>query len=402
MNDSTPVFWNHYAVAPKYAALAANIRVDVCIIGGGIAGLTAAYILQREGKTVCLLEAAELGSGESNKSTAHLTSALDVRYYDLEKWHGASGANLAAKSHGAAILKIESIVREEKIECELERLDGYLFATPGTDSAVLDRELAAAQRAGISGVTIVEKSTLPFFDVGRSLKFPGQMQIRPAPYEAALARAVSGNCGKIYTKTRVTKIDTSTEDVVTVTSESGFKVTSKFVVIATNQAYEPFFDLERKQDSYQTYVVGFPIRKGSVPRSLYWDTLDPYHYVRLSTISSEQDVLIIGGEDRPEASANHSPAYERLIAWTKERFPMVTECTYRWTGEILEPKDGLAFLGRDPNGKQNVFVISGESGNGITHATIGAVLISDQMLGRPNDWEEIYNPAREVRAEIKT
>jgi len=396
MNNPAEVFWSQYSVAPKYAALAANIRVDVCVVGGGIAGLTAAYLLQREGKTVCVLEAGEIGTSQSNRSTGHVTCALDSRYEELERRHGADAANLAAKSHTAAMAKIEDIIREEKLECELQKIDGYLFSSSQEKSDILDRELAAARRAGISGVAIVQNSILPRFNQDRFFKIPGQMQMRPAPYVAGIARAISRDCGKIHTRTRVVKVETSFDErSATITCEAGFTVTARNVVLATNSAFDNRFSIDRKQTRFRSYVIGAAVPKGTLPRALFWDTSDPFHYLRLSSLSSEQDMLLVGGEDHAVTEARaESDAYSRLLAWTRERFSEAVETSYKWSGEVHEPFDGLAFLGRDPKGKKNLFIISGASGNGITHATIGAILIADQIFERPNAWEEIYNPAR--------
>ena len=111
--------------------LAENLSTDVCIIGAGIAGITTAYLLAREGRRVVVLDDGAIGGGETGRTTAHLSNALDDRYHVLERLHGQAGARMAAASHAAAIDRIEEIVRDEGIDCNFERLDGFLFVPPG-------------------------------------------------------------------------------------------------------------------------------------------------------------------------------------------------------------------------------------------------------------------------------
>src|SRR5438874_11878539 len=115
---------------PADGTLTKDERADVCIVGAGIAGMTTAYLLAREGERVVVLDDGPIGGGMTSRTTAHLVNALDDRFYELERLHGEKGSRLAAESHSAAIDRIEAIVKEEGIDCEFERLDGYLFVPP--------------------------------------------------------------------------------------------------------------------------------------------------------------------------------------------------------------------------------------------------------------------------------
>jgi glycine/D-amino acid oxidase-like deaminating enzyme len=135
--------WMATAEVPPQPVLTEDTSADVCVVGAGIAGLTTAYLLGREGKSVVVLDDGPLAGGETCRTTAHLVNALDDRYYELQRLHGKKGARLAAESHTAAIDRIERIVKEEGIECDFARLDGYLFVPPGESRDILDRELEA-------------------------------------------------------------------------------------------------------------------------------------------------------------------------------------------------------------------------------------------------------------------
>jgi Rieske Fe-S protein len=164
--------------------------------------------------------------------------------------------------------------------------------------------------------------------------------------------------------------------------------------------------MHTKQYAYRTYVIAAKIPKGTLPYSLWWDTGDmnskwvsqPYHYVRLESFDDEYDLLISGGEDHKTGQSDdenitESARYDRLEAWTRSYFPMIDDIDYRWSGQIMEPVDSIGFMGKNP-GDENIYIITGDSGNGMTHATIGARIISDSIVGIKNKWEDLYSPSR--------
>src|SRR5437763_4645936 len=184
----------------SYSPLQADSSADVCVVGAGIAGLSTAYLLAREGKTVIVLDDGHIGGGETGRTTAHLSNALDDRYYELERLHGRERARLAAESHTAAIDAIETIVRSENIECDFERLYGFLFVPPGTDREQLEEESQSAQRAGLP-VEWVCRAPIESFDTGPCLRSSGQGQFHPLKYLRGLARAIERFGGKIFNAT---------------------------------------------------------------------------------------------------------------------------------------------------------------------------------------------------------
>jgi Rieske Fe-S protein len=164
--------------------------------------------------------------------------------------------------------------------------------------------------------------------------------------------------------------------------------------VATNTPVNDLVAIHTKQAPYVTYVIGVRVPKGSITRALYWDTGDPYHYVRLQT-ENGYDVLIAGGEDHKTGQANDGfERYGRLEQWTRERFPQMLEVQFRWSGQVMEPVDGLAFIGRNPLDDDNVYIATGDSGQGMTHGTIAGMLLTDLIQGRKNQWENLYDPSR--------
>ena len=379
--------WSATAEMPACGPLEGNIHADVCIVGGGIAGLSTAYHLVREGKRVALLDDGPLGGGMTAMTTGHLTSLLDDRYFELEKLHGEEAIRVAADSHGAAIERIDEIVRAEHIDCDFARLDGFLFLAEGDHPETLERELAAAHRAGLKEVRMERHAPFQSWDSGPCLRVPRQGQFHPLKYLAGLAQAVVRGGGRIFCTSHADRIEGGVPKLVHVGQHV---VSADAVVVATNVPINNLFLLHTKQAPYMTYVLAAPVPAGSVPQVLAWDTGDPYHYVRL-----HENLLIVGGEDHKSGQASDSLArYQRLEEWTRKRFPMMGELAFTWGGQVMEPADYLGFIGRNPLDDERIFVVTGDSGMGLTHGTIAGMLLTDLIVGRKNPWERLYSPSR--------
>jgi glycine/D-amino acid oxidase-like deaminating enzyme/nitrite reductase/ring-hydroxylating ferredoxin subunit len=384
---------------PDLPSLTGDTRTSVCIVGAGIAGMTTAYLLGRAGKAVVVIDDGPIGGGETGRSTAHITAALDDHYSEIEKLHGEEGIRIAAQSHSAAIDKIESIASLEDIDCDFERVDGYLFAGTPDDRKALEEELKAARRAGLDEVEMVDRAPIKSFDTGPALRFPRQAQFHPLKYLNGLARAILRDGGHIYSGTHATTINDG--EPATVKTSDGHVITADNVVVATNSPVNDWVILHTKQAAYRTYVIAARIPRGSVQRGLYWDTLDPYHYIRLQEVdtlvdpSHRQDLLIVGGEDHKTGQANDADERFRCLEeWTRQRFPMIGNVDFRWSGQIMEPVDYMAFIGKNPGNDQHIYIATGDSGNGITHGTIAGMLLTDLILGRKNPWTKLYDPSR--------
>lgn len=392
-DGETLSIWMSTVEMPFFRELQEDIETDVCIVGGGIGGLTTAYLLAKEGKRVCVLEDASIGSGQTGRTTAQLCTALDRRYSVLRRYHGDAGIRLAASSHRSALAKIEDIIRTEQIDCDFERLNGYLFLTPDGDRRILDDELDAVHAAGLDDVQRLSGFSVSSFELGECLVYPDQVQIHPLKYLRGLCDRLVDMGVRIHTRSHVVAVKGG--DYAFVQTDKGFSVNAKSIVVATNTPINNLFAIHTKQAPYRTYVVGYLVPKGSIPKGLYWDTAEPFHYVRIASENDVHDALLVGGEDhRTGQNPDPRDCFKRLEEWTEKRFSVQHPPFYRWSGQIMESMDGLAFLGRNPADDTNVYVITGDSGNGMTHCLIGAMLITDQIMERDNPWEDLYGPSR--------
>ena len=388
--------WSATSKEPSIPALDKNIDTDVCIVGAGIAGMTTAYLLAREGKSVVILDKSQIGSGETAYTSAHLSNVIDAGYREIERLHGAKGARLVAQSHTAAIAQIESIISEEKIDCDFERLYGYLFSSDTDSRRKLQEEWQAAKRAGLQ-VRKLKQSSFGL-DFGPCLRFARQAQFHPLKYLAGLARAIKGLDGRLFGGTEAKEIKGG--KTVKIHTKRRAIVSAGAVVVATNTPINDLGKVYIKQEAYRTYVIGALVPAGSTPEALFWDMEDPFHYVRLQRMhanSKAQDLLIIGGEDHKTGQAEGIEGrFARLATWGREHFPGIKEIAFRWSGQVMESTDGLAFIGHNPKDGPNVYIVTGDSGAGLTHGTIGGILLRDLIVGRDNPWAALYNPARKT------
>ena len=397
-------FWERTAQKFLTRPLQQDLTTDVCVIGAGIAGVTAAYLASRENRDVVLIDDGPVGGGMTGRTTAHLVNAIDDRYIDIENFLGEECARLTAESHTAAIDCAERIVREHKIDCDFERVDGYLFLPPGGSVKELMKELEAIHRAGLVGVERVDSLPNSKIDSDAVLRFPRQAQFHPLKYLNGLSRVIVDLGGQIFTGTRVVAVEDG--DQVKVKTSDGHSITARAAVVATNCPINDRLAIHSKQAPYATYAICLRVMR-EVDHALFWDTAltaqdekqeigpVPYHYVRFAR-DDQGDVLMVGGEDHKTGQADDwEQRFAKLERWARPRFPFVGEITDRWSGQVMEPMDGVAYIGRNP-GDKNVYVVTGDSGNGITHGILGGMLLVDLIAGLENPWSKLYEPSRKT------
>lgn len=386
-NSQTNSIWMTTSPIKRMASLERDVEVDVAIIGAGITGLTAADLLKRAGKTVAVIDLGRIGFGETGHTTAHLTEMLDLEYRDLISNFGIEGGRLACQASRKAIQRIEANVDAYGIDCDFARVSAWKYTEARSEIDNLEEESEAALKLSVPN-SLVFDTPLPF-PVERAMRLDHQAQFHPLKYLSALARQVDGGGSYIFENTRA--IDVEEGEPCKVITEHG-TITAKDVIVAANVPVLNKFFLITKIAAYRSYAIAFKNQRAWDSNHLFWDTEDPYHYIRREDIDGET-YLIVGGEDHKTGQDGHTETHFRALEeWCRKRFEF-DQVDFRWSGQIIHPVDGLPYIGRNSM-SDNVFVATGYSGTGMTFGTVAGMLLSDLILGQKNPWEALFDATR--------
>ena len=373
-------------------ALDSDVECDVVVVGSGIAGLSTAYELARAGKSVVVIDRGAIGRGMTARTTAHLATELDDFYEALIDIRGEEEARLYHESQRAAVDRVEAICREAGIDADFRRLDGYLVPTEDYPIADLQKEFDACRKLGVP-VEWVDRAPMSGLDTGRSLRFPDQGRFHPLKYLAGLARAIVAHGGRLFADTAHVS-DEEKDGGVEIVTERGPVIRAKAAVFATNSPTNNKVAIHPKQEPNRTYAIAGRVPKGSVPDALLWDSYEKYHYVRIQELSETEDLLIVGGEDHRSGEADDMPdRFARLAEWTRKRYPSFGRSDFSWSGQVMETIDFMPFSGRNP-GNRNIYIHTGDSGQGLTNGVAGSLAIAAAILGRACPFAGIFDPGR--------
>lgn len=384
--------WMDVEVAPR-RVLDGDRHCDTVIVGSGIAGLSTAYELVAAGQKVIVLDRGRIAGGMTARTSAHLAPLCDDLMSEMIKIRGEDMARGFYESQAAAVDRIELLQQQLEIDCAFRRLDGYLYQAPNTDAQMIDDELDAVRRVG-ARVKRVVGVPLRGLEDQHALIYPDQATFHPLRYLRGLAEEIARRGGEIFSDTRVTRIEEQNGAVKVVTDQGA--ISADNAVVATNSPIVDRFALHTKMAPYRTYVIGIEVPRHNIPDALYWDTLDPYHYVRFELGSGGSDRLIVGGADHKTGEADDATIrFEALEAWIHNLVPGLGEVSYRWSGQVLDTIDYAAFIGLNP-GSKRIFVVTGDSGQGLTHGVASSLINSALILNGAAKWSEVYDPSRQT------
>jgi glycine/D-amino acid oxidase-like deaminating enzyme/nitrite reductase/ring-hydroxylating ferredoxin subunit len=384
-------------VAPEAPRLDSDKTCDTVVVGSGIAGIATAYELAIEGQKVIVVDRGRIADGITARTTAHLAPLCDDLTSEMIRLRGVDISRAFYESQAAAIDRIEDIQKREAIACDFRRLDGYLFQALGTDSEIIDDELDAVRKVGAPVHRIVGVALAGCAEQ-HALRYPRQATFHPLKYLKGLAERIAARGGEFFADTVVRAVEEDAGGTIAVKTDTG-NIRAAAAVIATNSPISDRFALHTKMAPYRSYAMAFQIKRGTLPDALYWDTLDPYHYVRLQP-GDKLDHVIIGGADHKTGEADDAGVrFDALEAWGRNLIPGIGEVTHRWSGQLLDTIDYAAFIGRNP-GNSNIYVHTGDSGQGMTHGVVGSLINSALILGEDAKWTEVYDPARKTPSAI--
>lgn len=392
VEERTRSLWLDDAAPLRLPPLTEAAEAEVVVVGAGIAGLSVAYELVKAGRDVVVLDRGLIGGGMTARTSGHLSCESDDYYEALIRLRGQAEARQYHDSQKAAVDRIEAIAREERIDCDFARVDAYLIAAGADDRDLLDDELAACRSVGFEGVEMADSAPLKATDTGACLRFPNQARFHPLRYVLGLAEAIRRAGGRIYGDTAVTDFG-SDGGAPRITLENGAVLRPKTAVSAANAPLGVGLPFHAKHAPYRTLVLAARIETGAAADVLLWDTADPYTYVRIQP-RGDHDLLIVGGGDYKTGRADDQPArFEALEAWARCRYPEMGEVTHRWSGQVFEPTDHVPFIGPLP-GETSLFMVTGDSGEGLTTGAAAGLILLDLVEGRTNPWAPAYDPSR--------
>jgi glycine/D-amino acid oxidase-like deaminating enzyme/nitrite reductase/ring-hydroxylating ferredoxin subunit len=378
--DDTPI--------RKFPKLQRNIRVDVLVVGAGVTGITVAYLLKKAGSTVALIERERVASIDTGHTTAHLTYVTDVQLQQLVRNFGENHAQAAWDAGAAAIDEIERIVEEERIECEFARVPAYLHAPVGVSSkkeaSSLEKEADRVTKFGFDAAYL---DSAPYFNLP-AVRFANQAKFHPRKYLRSLVAKIAGSGSHVFEKSAASEFDPKKRRVKVNRNWISFDC----VVMATNNPLVGLASMtaatvfQTKLSLYTSYAFGAQVPSGTIPEGVFWDTRDPYDYLRIDRRTGF-DYIVFGGEDHKTGQkSNTKRAYARLLARLKKIIPQA-RVDHRWSGQIISTSDGLPYIGENA---ERQFIATGYCGNGITFGTIAAMMARDWAAGRKNPWTKLF------------
>jgi glycine/D-amino acid oxidase-like deaminating enzyme/nitrite reductase/ring-hydroxylating ferredoxin subunit len=385
---TTPSPWMNVTL-PEFPALKQDIDVDVLVVGAGLTGITAAYLLVQEGVRVALIDREKVVSGDTARTTAHLTYVTDERLHHLVNKFGADAARKFWEGGAIAIDTIERIVEECGNDAEFVRVPGYLHARIGQepsrkDIETLRKDAELAKSFGFEA-TFVEST---MYGGVPGVRFAQQAKFHPRKYLKGLLAEIQQRGGLVFENTTLQAVEDGDPMLV---KASGRKIRCKYLIIAT---HNPLMGkkgaltaglFQTKLALYTSYVLGARLPLGSMPEGLYWDTNDPYEYVRIDE-RDDHSYAIFGGEDvKTGQERDTEEVFGKLSRRLGQLLPQAS-VDRRWMGQVVETDDGMPFIGEN---EEREFIATGFCGNGFTLGTLSALMARDRYLGRANPWSSL-------------
>jgi glycine/D-amino acid oxidase-like deaminating enzyme/nitrite reductase/ring-hydroxylating ferredoxin subunit len=375
---------------PSFAPLNRDLQVDALVIGGGISGVTAAYLLARAGKSVAVIEKEHLCYGYTGRTTAHISYPTDEPLSGLVKTFGESHAQAAWDACLASAEQIAHNVRAEELECEFRQVPGFLYAA-GHDLPEETRQLREdVQLAAKLGFDVFHTDSCPVTKQP-AMGFSTMFKFHPVKYVSGLARRASALGAHISERSPDGEF---AEDGHSVTC-NGHHISFQHVFLATHVPLQGSAGtlsamlLQTKLAAYTTYAIGARVPREAAPEALWWDTSDPYLYLRIDH-DDEGAYAILGGEDHKTGQCEDTERpFQRLTAKLHQLFPGA-EPDHRWSGQVIETVDGLPYIGE----LAGQYIGTGFAGTGMTMGTLAAMMFADHVRGVANPWRDLFRVDR--------
>lgn len=384
-------YWEASVISPLYPSLLENLKVDVVVIGGGIAGLSTAYLLKQAGKAVAVIEKDMIGQGVSHNTTGKVTSQHSLIYNELYERQGAQVARHYGMANQAALKQIDDIISTERIDCDWQWDDNYVYTTKASELAKFKKEAEIAQKIGLPA-TFETTAPLPF-EIKGAVKFKTQARFNIKKYLIGIAKAINGDGSYIFENTRANPAGVRDGKPAKVRTDGG-TVTAQDVIIATNVPFTAgargsYCMLEYPQKSY--IVAGRPKK----PVKGMYISPDSEHYSIMPTnLGPGDQLLLIGGESHiPGVRISSTKHYQKLADYAVKHFG-IDMIEYRWAARDYHAYDDIPLVGKLYPWSKHVFVTTAYRKWGLTNTMVSAKILCDMVTGENNPWAETFNSNR--------
>ncbi len=389
--DTAP-YWLTTASSHSFPSVSKALTVDALIVGGGITGVTTAYLLNRAGMSVALIDRDQIGHIDTGHTTAHLTSVTDVRLNELVENFGADHARAVWDAGAAAIEQIEEISKREEIDCEFTRVPGYLHAPIAAEGEAERQKFKDdAALANDFGFDAAYLDSVPHM-ARPGVRFSNQAKFHPLKYLFGLASRMADGNSFIFEESEAGEFDKEKRRA----KVNGHWINYGLVILATHNpllgesSVLSGMTFQTKLALYTSYVVGAKIPRGTLPIASFWDTADPYLYLRVDR-KADEDYAILGGEDHKTGQVEETEDRYRRLEDKLRRIAPGAIVNHRWSGQVIETNDGLPFIGESTLGQ---FIGTGFAGNGMTFGTLTAMMAADWVAKKRNPWNDLFSPWR--------
>lgn len=382
-------YWIDSTEETDFSVLDRDIKVDVAIVGGGLAGISTAYLLKKEGLSVAVIEADRIAMGTTGHTTAKVTSQHGLIYNKLKIDFGEEIAKLYAESNEYAVKFIGDLVKSENIQCDFLIQPSYIYTQANEYTSVIEAEAKIATDLGIKAY-YVEDIPLPF-KIKNAVRFDNQAQFHPRKYILHLAKKIHGDGSFIFEGTRA--VDVEEGSTLKIKTSKGNTISAENLLITS---HFPFYDGKgfyfTRLYPERSYILGIRIKE-KFPEGMFITAEDPGRSLR-SQPTDDGELVLVGGEHHKTAHGdNLMKHYENLRDFAKQNYSLV-DIPYRWSAQDYHTMDGIPYIGHLTSNTPNIFVATGFAKWGMTSSIVSSVIIRDLITKGENPWEKVYNPSR--------
>lgn len=382
-------YWLSSTPITNYPTLTEDIDVDIAIVGGGLAGISCAYLLQNEGFNIAVVEADRICQGATAHTTAKITSQHGLIYNKIKKQLGEELARQYAEANETAISVIKKIIDENQINCDYVQQSAFVYTEQEKYIKEIEAEVKSASELGIKASYVEE---IPFpIPIYAAVRFDNQAQFHPRKYVLSLAKIIHDNNVHIYENTRAVNIEK--DDKYTIITEQGKKIKAEKVIIASQY---PFYNKKGLYFSRlypkRSHIVGIHAKE-KYPGGMYINAEEPARSLRSQNTGEKELILVVGSNYTTGQSENTEKHYEELINFAKDIFT-VEDIPYRWSTQDYITPDSIPYIGYFTSDTPNMYIATGFQKWGMTNSMVAAMILRDLIVEGKSKWQDVYNPSR--------